>query len=126
MSFIVHPIKFIIKSLSNKSYKCVLRALSTPETPGYKWLLLFKPQYHSNLAFLLGPGPTVKQVIELYWFNRSHDILIEERVKFIRFDVGKLFDIELEQSWGDVSEGCMSSMMALQHAGECYKSYQFI
>ena len=124
--FFFDKIKFFHKSTSEKTYNIITRAMSTSETPGYSWLNFFKLEYHRHLAPLLGPGPTVKQVMEVAYFNIRYEPFTSHQVKLIRMDEVQTFDVEIEGEWPIDENGYMNAQTALRHIGEHYQTYKFI
>lgn len=121
--------KFFFKSPSRKEYNIMILAMSTPETPGYKWLSFFKPEYHEEIAPLLGGGPTVRDVVALAYQNRRSEPLINYKLKIVRYDDQQCFDVERESGdedvWSEVN-GYMGVKKILRHIGEFYQNYRFM
>ena len=100
--------------------------MSTSETPGYKWLNFFKLEYHRHLSPLLGPGPTVKQVMEAAYFNMLYEPFTNYKVKLTRMDEVQTFDVEVGGEWSNIEDGYMDAQTALRHIGEFYRTYRFV
>src|SRR5271155_253054 len=71
---------YFYKSQPEKEYNKIIQAMATPETPGYKWLLFFKPECYRKITLLIGASPTVKEVVEVFWLNRHHDHLTKKEL----------------------------------------------
>ncbi|RIB24518.1 hypothetical protein C2G38_2168374 [Gigaspora rosea] len=78
--------------------------MASSNTPGFKYLKFFNPEFHTEIASLLKEGPTLKDVITLVLQNpdRETEILINCKIKAIRNDNLKVFDFENEN---DINEG---------------------
>ncbi|CAG8590324.1 15025_t:CDS:1, partial [Racocetra persica] len=87
-----------------KTFDQIVFKMASSNTPGFKYLKFFKPDFHTEIADLLKERPTLKDVITLVLQNpnREKEILTEAKVKAIRFDAGEMFDFENEH---DIQEG---------------------
>jgi hypothetical protein len=126
--------KYFFKPSSEKNYNIKLEKMATSETPGYKWLLFFKSECYSEIASLIGAGPTVKDVVDLFWCNRHHNPLTDKIIKITRMDEIRCFDIEIEDendnNWGDENNNYnnieLKNQEKLRFIGEHYRNYRFI
>ncbi|CAG8534072.1 368_t:CDS:2, partial [Racocetra fulgida] len=96
--------KLFFKPIKDKSFEKVILKMASSNTPGFKYLKFFKPEYHTEIAELLQERPTLKDVITLVLQNpeRESDILTNCKIKAIRFDDSQMFDFESE---ADINNG---------------------
>ncbi|CAG8742615.1 16609_t:CDS:1, partial [Cetraspora pellucida] len=94
-----------------KTFDKTVFKMASSNTPGFKYLKFFKPEFHTEIAGLLKERPTLKDVITLVLQNpdREQEILTEYKVKAIRFNDSQTFDFEnehdLEDGWIITDEG---------------------
>jgi hypothetical protein len=70
----------IFKKVKKNIYNNMTLSLATHETPGFKYLLFFKNEKHSEIAQLLKAGPTVYDVVTLAFQNVNRDIFYDGKV----------------------------------------------
>ncbi|CAG8639162.1 23344_t:CDS:1, partial [Racocetra persica] len=70
--------------------------IASSNTPGFKYLKFFKPEYHTKIAEILKEDPILKDVITLILQNseQKQEILTEFKVKAIRNNKIRVFDFE--------------------------------
>jgi hypothetical protein len=123
--------KVIYKLLDKKNYNTMLYTLATPETPGFKWLHFFQPEYWPQISNILKKGPTVFEVVSLAVQNS--DKLANIKVKLTRMDEFLTFDVEIQDddNWETqtLDNGWFSIKHALFFIGELengFSHYRFI
>ncbi|CAG8793061.1 26652_t:CDS:2, partial [Dentiscutata erythropus] len=72
--------------------------MASSNTPGFKYLKFFKPDFHTEIASILKDEPMLKDVITLVLQNpeREREILTIHKVKVIRYNEIKVFNFENE------------------------------
>ncbi|CAG8543269.1 7960_t:CDS:1, partial [Scutellospora calospora] len=88
---------YITKFLSDIKFNNMLYNFATPESPGFKYLYLFKEEFHANMAEILKEGPTIHRVCKIILQNLDKKMLAEYKIKPIRFDEMKVFNIEVSE-----------------------------
>ena len=103
--------KLFFKSIKDKTFDKIIFKMASSNTPGYKYLKFFKPDFHTEIANILKDRPTLKDVITLVLQNpeREKEILTIHKVKAVRYDEVKVFDFENEadneNGWFTTDEG---------------------
>src|SRR5260364_243714 len=85
--------KFITKFLSDEKINKMIYNLATPETPEFHYLLIFKSEYHADIASILKKSPTVHNVVSFVLQN-DKDILTPIWLKPTRMDEIQAIDLE--------------------------------
>lgn len=89
--------KFSYKILNIKIAFNMSSSLADSETPGFSYLKLFKIEFQTEIASLVGQSPTVLEVVSLVLQNTNWNYLNEKKIKPTRFDETQSFIIEIEE-----------------------------
>lgn len=75
--------------------------IATPNQPGFSYLYLFKEDWRAEIANECKESPSVRRVVEIVIQNPSlhKEMLVENKVKAIRFDEMQIFIIETNENW---------------------------
>src|SRR5260364_401272 len=104
-------------------------SFAEPNYPGFFYLNLFKEEFHIEMSTICGETPTVKRVVEIVLQNLDRDMLYSNKVKPIRFDDLKIFNIERESTteWEDMSsDEWFDVKYLLFFIGRNFKDYKFM
>jgi hypothetical protein len=71
---------FKFKKLSLKLFENMIFSTASFDNSGFSYLLLFKEEYHSDIARILKEGPEVFDVVS-FVIQNDHSCLVQEKIK---------------------------------------------
>ncbi|CAG8619902.1 7510_t:CDS:1 [Scutellospora calospora] len=106
----------------------MLYNFATPESPGFKYLYLFKEEFHADMSEILREGLTIRRVCEIILQNLDKKMLADYKIKLTRFDEIAVFDLEIpdQNDWIPEESEWFGIKDFLFFAGKNFQTYKFM